>query len=399
MTERTAPATVESMASKLPPDFPADPAPPNATDSTDAVSEAVRRPYTLTAWREDLAAMREGVETKFPALAEVGMRWQPGRVYSVIARPGAGKTTFLLEACCRYLEADPSRHAVVLSWEEHLADVVTSLLLREDARADSPTGKAFANPVLFPRTVQQWGRRETIDAAFSDRLRTAEQRLAPLLGRLHLIDGDRLGHTAQTVLAALAAWMRETGAPPIGLVAVDYFQKLTGDRERSRQVELQGVADALRRFAKGARLSGELEQADTLAPRYALPVLVGAQVNRTSANRENGTDGHPSGDDIREADDLLNDSAGVIALSWKPTETTATGEEIRTLRLSVPKNRGGAVKADHVAGMLWRPARRFLAPDALGALGRVQWSPLGGDTTGTKPKPAAGSPFVGDPNT
>jgi len=389
MTAEKAPAPPRvGLVTPLADDVPATPATP------DPIREYLRTPYNLTTWRKDLRELRESVDTGVPPLADVGMRWVPGKVYSVIARPGHGKTTFLLEACCRYLEADNSRHAVFLSWEEPLADVVTSLLLRADAGAESPTGRAFGSPVLFPATVKKWGKGDENAPDFTERLTAAEQRLAPLLDRLHLLDGDRLGHTAQAVLAGLAAWMRERNAPRVGLVAVDYFQKLTGDRARSRQVELQGVADALRRFAKGARLSGELEEADTLDNHLAVPVLVGAQVNRTSTNRDAGNDGHPSGDDIREADDLLNDSDGVVALSWKAQSTLATGEETRLLRLSVPKNRNGAVRED-VARMIWRPARRFLG-ETLMEGERVRWSRAADDAAENK-KASGGSPFVGDP--
>ena len=371
---------------------------PNANGDT--LGAVLRHPYTLATWRADLAALREGVDTGFPALADVGLQWQPGRVYSVIARPGAGKTTFLLEACCRYLEAHPEAHAVFLSWEEPLADVVTSLLMRADAKRESPEGTAYSSEVLHPSTAKEWGHNgASVKQERADRLTRAAEKVEPLLARLHLIDGDRLGHTARAVLAALAAWMREANAPPVGLVAVDYFQKLTGERDRSRQVELQGVADALRRFAKGARLSGEDgDAADALDTRLAVPVLVGAQVNRTNASG-GGNSGHPTGDDIREADDLLNDSAGVIALSWQLHQTEPSGEEIRTLQLSVPKNRGGATKGEHSAGMLWRPARRFLALDALRDGARVRWQLIQrGESSERRKSQLNTPPFAGDPN-
>jgi hypothetical protein len=126
------------------------------------------------------------------------------------------------------------------------------------------------------------------------------------------------------------------------------------------------VADYLRRFAKGARLTdgGDIDAPD---PAHAVPVLTGAQVSR-------GKGEHPSGDDIREADDLLNDAAGVLGLSWERTGGSETDEE-RVLRLSVPKNRDGRARPDEVARIPWRPARAFLAAHALtdAGSGAITW--------------------------
>lgn len=335
------------------------------------VHKALSTPYTLERWGEDLRHLADGIPTGFDALEAVGMRWLPGKLYGIAARPGGGKTAFLLEACLRYLEANPDRHALFLSWEEPVAEVVLRLVLREDARQTTRSdGRAFSGSVLFRDTVRRFGRNPSV-ALYGDtgaRLAKATAHLDQTLERLHLVDGDALGHDIRAVLENVADWMRDAGTPALGLVAVDYFQKLRGPgdgRGFTRQAELQLVADYLRRFAKGARLP---ENGDTDAPdpAHAVPVLVGAQVTR-------GQGEHPSGDSIREADDLLNDAAGVLALSWERTGGDDTDEE-RTLRLSVPKNRDGRARPDEVARIPWRPARSFLATHALAdSGGRITW--------------------------
>jgi replicative DNA helicase len=336
------------------------------------VREALSTPYTLKRWGEDLRHLADGIPTGFDALEAVRLRWLPGKLYGIAARPGGGKTAFLLEACLRYLEANPDKHALFLSWEEPVAEVVLRLVLREDARQTTPNdGKAFNGPVIFRETVRSFGRDPNGPLFGPDtgtRLATATKRLEGTLSRLHVVDGDALGHDIRAVLHEVAEWMRDAGTPRLGLVAVDYFQKLRGPgdgRFFSRQAELQLVADYLRRFAKGARLpaNGDTDAPD---PAHAVPVLVGAQVTR-------GQGEHPSGDSIREADDLLNDAAGVLALSWERTGGDDADEE-RTLRLSVPKNRDGRARPDEVARIPWRPARGFLATHALAdSGGRITW--------------------------
>lgn len=338
------------------------------------VREALSTPYTVERWARDLRTLADGVPTGFDALESVSMRWLPGKVYGVAARPGGGKTAFLLEACLRYLELNPDRHALFLSWEEPVAEVVLRLVLREDAkRTTANDGRAFTGGVIYRDAVRTFAR--TPDAPLHvpnahERLGVAVNALKPKLERLHLVDGDALGHDIRGVLHEVAGWMRDAGTPRLGLVAVDYFQKLRGPASGgffSRQAELQLVSDYLRRFAKGATLRADGDT-DTPDPAHAVPVLVGAQVTR-------GQGEHPTGDGIREADDLLNDVAGLVALSWERSGGDDEDEE-RALRLSVPKHRDGRARPDEVARIPWRPARGFLATHALtdATTGKVAWA-------------------------
>lgn len=358
------------MADIITEDLPLPPEP-----AVDPVREALATPYSLARWGEDLRALAAGVPTIFPALEDVGMRWVPGKLYGVAARPGGGKTAFMLEACVRYLEAHPEGHALFLSWEEPLAEIMLRLVVRADAqRTQQYDGKAFTGQELFRDSVRAWGRNPhaaDVPAWVAERLGMAAPHLAPLLDRLHLVDGDALGHDIGSVLTAVAAWMREPGAPRLGLVAVDYFQKLkgpAGGRFFGRQHELQSVSDYLRRFAKGATLAadGEVDRPD---PAHAVPVLVGAQVTR-------GGGEHPSGDAIREADDLLNDAAAVLALSWEKANGGTETDELRSLRVSVPKHRDGRTRPDTACRIPWRPARQFLAAEALRDGAAVRWDPV-----------------------
>lgn len=327
---------------------------------------ALETPYTLAQWRSDLHTMAAGIPTGFDVLEDVGMQWLPGKLTAIIARPGGGKTQFLLEACARFLENNPTQHAVFLSWEEPLADVVVRLLQRADARRTRRSG-GFPDR-LTQEMVRHYGRGEKLTPDLTRRMEAALADVDALLLRLRLVDGDEIGREVHHTLAELGEWMREPNAPRVGLVAVDYFQKLRGKPDaHSRLHELQDVSDTLRRFAKGARLSGASD-ADTFEKAFAVPVLVGAQVNRTSAQSISET-GHPTGDSIREGDDLLNDAAAVVALSWANAPAgeamqAGTVETVRWLRISVPKHRGGRTRGtfgDEVARVLWHPGRMWIA--------------------------------------
>jgi hypothetical protein len=351
----------------------ADDLPDYAPTPAEAARLALESPYTLKRWGEELRQLSDGVPTGFDALDELGMRWLPGKLTAIIARPGGGKTGLLLEATLRFLENNPTKTALFLSWEEPLADLFARLVLRMDAAKTRDRG-SFAGEPIFSGTVRSFGDPNAGDVGtFAARLATATKALEVLLPRLRLVDGDELGRDTRAVFSEAAAWMRseaekENGAQ-VGLVAVDYFQKLRAGGGFSRQTELQDVADTLRRFAKGASLAKDDGGPDTMDKQYAVPVLVGAQVNRSAL-----VEAHPTGDQIREADDLLNDSAAVIALSWEVTSGGTADDESRTLRLSVPKHRNGR-NTEKVAGYAWHPARHWLDAGALrdNGSGAITW--------------------------
>jgi replicative DNA helicase len=348
--------------------------PPVTLDHVTVVQDLLENPYSIDRWRVDLREMQQGSPTCFDVLDELGMRWLPGKLTAVIARPGHGKTAFMLESCARYLEKNPDKHAVFLSWEEPLVDVVTRLIQRADARLIRHRD-SFEGPPLYPETVRATGRGTVREGTpFTERIETASFAVEGLLQRLHLIDGDQLGRDVRIVLREVGAWMRSNGAPSIGLVAMDYFQKLRGSKDSySRQAELQDVADAIRRFAKGSPLIGDSDQP---THQFAVPVIVGAQVNRTSVSSEGP--GHPSGDDIREADDLLNDAASIISLSWEEATDTGISDPVRSLRIAVPKHRGGRARGiggREYARITWHPARQYIADQAIkDANGAIRWS-------------------------
>lgn len=373
-------ATSRNWADDLPPEDLGDGSRAIAPDDTHPARVALDTPYTLERWGAELRQLAEGVPTGFDALDELGMRWLPGKLYAIIARPGAGKTALLLEATLRYLENNPDKTALFLSWEEPLADLFARLVLRMDATRVRQSN-SFAGVPIFAGTVRTFGRDPNADASdtsggtFAARLATAAHSLEHILPRLRLVDGDELGRDTRAVFREIATWMRDEaereGGARVGLVAVDYFQKLrTGDAYATRQTELQSVADTLRRFAKGAALAGDDKKADANDPRFAVPVIVGAQVNRGAAEE------HPTGDQIREADDLLNDAAAVIALSWEHENDGAGNDEMRSLRVSVPKHRGGRTHTEEVARFAWHPARHWIAPGALreNMTGPITWS-------------------------
>lgn len=323
------------------------------------------RPYTLEDARRDAAAAGEGLPTGFKALDQEDLRWKPGKLYVVAGRPGEGKTTLLLEMLMRHVE-ERSKYldlpdtflgidddvwaktkekaaqalekgpAVFVSYEDNRFNLYVRLLLRTCAgpTPDDPQAELDQAP---PKVVaEEWLRTGTVsDAAPAERWAYDLERAAEELdsysrnGLLVLLDGDQDGGDVDRLLENLRAAQNARGEPP-SLLVVDYYQKIRPPadlRGASRYEQLQEVADLLRRYAKG-------EQEGQERPEYAVPVLVGAQVNRdVTAGKESV---QPELHHIREADDLANDATAVLTL-----HRPGADKDGQPLKVKVVKNRDG----------------------------------------------------------
>jgi replicative DNA helicase len=295
----------------------------------------------------DLKQSGEGFSTGFAFLDSMSFHLVPGKLYAVAARPGSGKTALLLELLLRHAEiraglrdqpddyapidAKNRAPAVFVSYEEPRSELYVRLLLRVVAEQAGGPPAWWTEKTPGRWWARKWLKAELkidrpeIEEAFSKAAAYLDGLIAD--GHMALVDGDRDGGNIDLLLASLTRGAAAKGGPS-SLVLVDYYQKIRppeSTRASSRQMQLQEVADRLRQFAKG-----ELVDAQRGAS-WAVPVFVGAQVNRT-ASAQGKEDGDPPDlDQIREADDLANDAAGVITLHLQ-------GEE---LKAKVAKNRDG----------------------------------------------------------
>lgn len=317
-------------------------------EQNDTASDQTAKPfpvYTSRDARRDFAALGDALSTGFPELDRQDFRFMPGKLYAVAARQSNGKTAFLLELLMRHIEQrseDDGRGPVVfINYEERLGDIYARLLLAQMARQADVVPSWWRNYDGGGRgAVMRWLRG---GAEPHEELARAADTLDELLetGQLLLVDGDLddLGNI-DTLLRRLANTALEYyGAAP-SLVVVDYFQKIRpprGFEGQSRQIQLQEVADRLRRYAKG-ELFGDL------GTKHAVPVVVAAQLNREAARYSDDGDKHkaPKLEHIREADDLANDAAGVLTLYRAP--------DSERLHVRVAKNRDGKRDAELVLG-------------------------------------------------
>lgn len=309
-------------------------------------------PYLIRDAAEDVQKMGEGLPSGFDELEELDLRWAPGKLYAVMARPNHGKTTFLLECLMRHARAirPGMGPAVFVTYEEHRAEIVNRLLRREVARErfERAGGKGEASGAGRDIVVD-WLRRGGLEddpdghPAYHSEIVEAGRRLDALsmpgpdstAGRLVIIDGDQGGEKGRgldvdDLTGMLRSWSEAVHLPP-SLVVVDYYQKVRppeGSLRQERKDQLQAIVDTFRRYAKGQKPGAEP------TPEYAVPVLVGVQVNRDSVSGKEPE--QPELHHAREADDLALDAAGVLTLLLKGERH---GDS--TLHVKVVKNRDG----------------------------------------------------------
>jgi replicative DNA helicase len=296
---------------------------------------------------DDLQKSGEGISTGFEFLDYMGFVLVPGKLYAVGARQGSGKTALLLELLVRHAEMraglrsvpeemaaiskETRAPAVFISYEEQRSELYVRLLIRQVAEAAGGPPSWWTDKTPPRWWARKWlrGDLKAPPKGVAEALAEAASRLDGLIdgGHMALLDGDRDGGNIDLLLGSLTRGSAAKGGPP-SLVLVDYYQKIRppeDTRAASRQLQLQEVADKLRRFAKGEFI------ADQLGASWAVPVVVGTQVNRLASAQGKEEGDPPDLDQIREADDLANDAAGVVTLLLE-------GDR---LKVKVAKNRDG----------------------------------------------------------
>ena len=234
-----------------------------------------------------------GDSTPWPELD----RWvtlQPGRLYTLAARPGVGKS-LMGQALATHM----SRH-------HHKASLVASLEMPTDEyvqrylAAESGVGLSVMD--YGHLTEDQWKSMSSATAR---------------LDQWNVYVND---HSRQTLASIRADARMVARRDPLGLIVVDYLQLVTpADRRIKREEQ---VAELTRGFK-------------ALAKDLHVPVALIAQLNRESVKDKRT----PRLSDLRESGAIEQDSDVVLMLHEEPVEE---GEQPSNLvQLLVEKNRGG----------------------------------------------------------
>jgi len=249
-----------------------------------------------------------GVPSGFMALDKVTAGWQKSDLIILAARPGMGKTAFVL-SLARNASIDFNIPIALFSLEMSSVQLVNRLISGE---TELPAEK-IKRGNLEPHEWQQ-----------------LYSKITPLSEAQIFIDD-----TPGINIFELRAKVRRLKAEKnIGMIIIDYLQLMTGGSEGkgNREQEISSISRSLKGIAK------ELE----------VPVIVLSQLNRMVESRTGEKGKRPQLSDLRESGAIEQD-ADMVCFIYRPEyyELTqdAAGNDLRGLaQIIIAKHRNGSLQ-------------------------------------------------------
>ncbi|MFZ9045416.1 MAG: replicative DNA helicase [Cyclobacteriaceae bacterium] len=243
----------------------------------DKMSDLLRMAIEEIEEKKDKTDGLTGVASGFTALDRVTSGWQPSDLVIIAARPGMGKTAFVLSAL-RNAAIDFGRPVAIFSLEMSSVQLVNRLISAE-AELESEKIK----------------RGDLADYEWEQLLhKTNKLSKAPI----YIDDTPGL-----SILELRAKARRLVAQHQVSLIIIDYLQLMTGDTSKSgggnREQEIASISRALKGIAK------ELN----------VPVIALSQLSRAVETR--GGDKKPQLSDLRESGSIEQD-ADMVMFLYRP---------------------------------------------------------------------------------
>ncbi len=244
------------------------------------MSEAIQELEALRENRDGLT----GVPSGFSALDRVTSGWQRSDLVILAARPGMGKTAFVLSTL-RNAAVDFERPVAIFSLEMSAVQLIKRLISSE---AELPSEKLKTGKL----TEHEWKK-------LVDRTATLSE------AKLFIDDTPAL-----SILELRAKCRRLKAQHDIQLIVIDYLQLMTGEsgKNGNREQEIAMISRSLKQIAK------ELN----------VPVIALSQLSRAVETR--GGDKKPQLSDLRESGSIEQDADMVIFL-YRPEYYGITEDE------------------------------------------------------------------------
>ncbi len=242
-----------------------------------------------------------GTSTGYSGLDTVLAGMGKGDLIIVGARPGMGKTSFVLNIASNV--AAQTKKAVCVFSLEMPAEQLVSRMLSSEALVDSYSlRKGTLTPEDWTKIAEASGRLAGIDL---------------------LID-DSAGITATAMKAKLRR------VENLGLVVIDYLQLMQGEHHLDNKV--QEVADISRNLK-------------LMAKELGVPVICCAQLNRATDAR---TDKRPGLSDLRDSGAIEQDADTILFIyrdDYYKDKSTVNPNDSQIVEIIIAKNRHGSTGA------------------------------------------------------
>ncbi len=275
-----------------------------------------------------------GVPTGFVKLDKLTAGWQRSDMIIVAARPGMGKTAFVL-SMARNIAVEQKRAVAVFSLEMSSTQLVTRLIASEAGISSEKLRKGDLNEQEFTLLHQHIGRLDKVPIFIDD---------TPALNIFEL----------------RAKCRRLKSQHNVELIIIDYLQLMTsgGDNKGgNREQEISSISRSIKSIAK------ELD----------VPIIALSQLSRAVETR--GGDKRPQLSDLRESGAIEQD-ADLVCFLYRP-EYYKIHEDHYGSTLGI----GECIIAKHRNGALDTVLLRFI-PE-LAKFADLETTPVAFDTDGT----------------
>lgn len=223
-----------------------------------------------------------GVPSGFSRLDRVTSGWQKSDLVIIAARPGMGKTSFIVSAL-RNAAVDANYPVAIFSLEMAALQLTNRLI---SAEAEIESEKITRGGV----TDHEWNQLVQ---------RTARLTSAPIF-----ID-DTPG---LSILELRAKCRRLKAEHNVQMIVIDYLQLMTGEKSGNREQEIASISRALKGIAK----------------ELSVPVIALSQLSRGVETR--GGDKRPQLSDLRESGSIEQD-ADIVMFLYRPEYYKITVDE------------------------------------------------------------------------
>jgi replicative DNA helicase len=253
---------------------------------------------------QDLANQKvgmTGVSTGFADLDKHTSGWRPGQLIIIAARPGMGKTSFMLNLA-KHAALESKKPVAIFSMEMTRLELGMRLL-STDAKVDSERLKTGRLQEQDWRNISRSGARLAAAPIFLDET-----------GGLNLLELKSRCRRLQSIQQGL------------GLVIVDYLQLMSGLTKKgmssNREQEIAEISRGLKSLAK----------------ELGVPVIAASQLNRGVETRQ---DKRPMLSDLRESGAIEQDADIVIFIHREDHYNKERTEERGIAEIIIGKHRAG----------------------------------------------------------
>ena len=271
------------------------------------------KPYTYPQFLMDIENSNDGLKTGYLKLDQ-HISIQPSSLTFIAGRPSHGKTTMMINILKNMINDNPDKSFLFYSYEETRSDILIKIILSItddetlDARLQEEEKyekKKGAN--LRQRALNQFKRyalcaRENAKGkifTLNSALDAASKKVQEWVdnGRLQIMTPKSSTESlSAAIIESCISCANSKDTKPIAAVFIDYIQKLSTEEERTnRQQELQRICQAL--------------LTTTLDKRVAIPIILGAQVNREVKSLDTFNLSN-----MREAGDIEQDANLVLGI-------------------------------------------------------------------------------------